>query len=339
MVSDVLEWFHRTLVHPGISRMYSTIAQHFTFPGMKPRIEAFIRTCDVCQKTKPSPLDAGYLPSKDPEVNPWSQVQVNLLGPWQFNLGPGLKISVSAFSAIDPFIGLCELVGIKKNKTSAHIATLFHNVWLSRYPTPLVCIHDNGPEFVAQEFQDVLKYYGIQDSPTTVKNPQANSIIERVHLTMGSMLSTYIAEATENHRQILRTDLDDFVDTALASTQRAINATVHSVTKETPGAFIYQRDMMLPIQSFANWELIRQRKENNIVKNLFHENRDRRPFDWQPGMEVLIQDIRNKLDPKYKGPFPIHRVHTNGTVTIRKGQTFERINIRRIKIYHRRENP
>jgi Integrase core domain. len=333
-----MQWFHKTLAHPGVTRMYSTVSQHFTFPGIQSKIEAFARTCDTCQRTKLSLVDAGNLPPKDPEMNPWSQVQVDLVGPWKFNINPRLRITVEAFSAIDPFIGLCELSRIK-NKTCAHISTIFHNVWISRYPTPLFCIHDNGPEFVAQEFQDVLSYYGIQDSPTTVKNPQANSIIERVHLTMESMIRTFIAEATENHRQILPADLDDFVDTALASTQRAINATVHSITKETPGAFIYQRDMMLPIQSFANWEIICHKKQAQISKNLLYENKDRRPCDWQPGMEVLVQDIHNKLDPKYKGPYVIQRMHTNGTVTIRKGHTFERLNIRRIKIYHRRENP
>lgn len=96
---------------------------------------------------------------------------------------------------------------------------------------------------------------------------------------------------------------------------------------------------MLPIQSFANWELVRQNKENSITRNLLQENKNRRPFDWQPGMQVLVLDVRNKLDRRYKGPFPIHRVHTNGTVTIQNGRTFERVNIRRIKIYHRRENP
>jgi hypothetical protein len=337
MVNDILEYFHRLLVHPGVNRMYATISKHFTFPGIKAKVESFVLTCPTCQRTKLSPINAGLLPLKDPELNPWTQVQVDLVGPWEFNLGTRFRISVTAFSAIDPFIGLCELA-VVRNKTSAHIATIFHNEWLSRYPTPQICIHDNGPEFVAQEFQDVLRYYGIQDAPTTSKNPQANSIIERVHLTMGSMLSTIISEARENNRQILPADIEDFVDTALASTQKAINATVHSVTKETPGAFIFQRDMVLPIQSFANWELARANRSDMINKNLFQENKHRRPFDWQPGMQVLVLDIRHKLDPKYKGPFTIHRVHTNGTVTIRRGRTFERINIRRIKIFRQREN-
>jgi len=64
----------------------------------------------------------------------------------------------------------------------------------------MACIHDNGSEFVSQEFQDVLCYYGIKDVPTTSKNPQANSIIEHVHLTMGNMLHILILE-TKNHNQ------------------------------------------------------------------------------------------------------------------------------------------
>ena len=131
------------------------------------------------------------------------------------------------------------------------------------------------------------------------------------------------------------------MDTALASMQKAVNAPVHSVTtKETPGAFIYQCDMILPIQSFAKWELARANRSDMITKNLFKENKNCCPFDWQPGMKVLVQDSHNKLDPKYKGPYSIHKVHTNGTITICKDQTFERNNICRIKIFcQERENP
>jgi Integrase core domain. len=245
-----------------------------------------------------------------------------------------MKLSIRAVSAIDPFIGLCELSPIK-NPTCAHVGTTFHNCWLCRYPTPTRCIHDNGPEFTAQEFQDVLRYYGIKDVPTTSRNPQANAIVERAHLTMASMLRTMILETQNSNRRLLPQDVDDFVSTALACTQKAINATVHSITKESPGAFIFQRDMLLPIQSFANWELARTRRSENNVKNLLSENQRRKPFDWQPGMEILLENTRHKMDTRFIGPFPITRVHTNGTVTIRRRNTLQRVNIRRIKLYHR----
>ena len=45
--------------------------------------------------------------------------------------------------------------------------------------------------------------------------------------------------------------------------------------------------MILPIQSFANWELARTNRNNNSTRNLLVENQRRRPFDWQPGMEIL----------------------------------------------------
>jgi hypothetical protein len=97
------------------------------------------------------------------------------------------------------------------------------------------------------------------------------------------MYNSTLAEARENNLHILLEDIKDFVadDTVLASTQRAINATVHSVTNKMPGAFIYQRDMLLPIQSFINSKLVHQKRTDSISKNLFKENQTRRPFDWQ----------------------------------------------------------
>jgi Integrase core domain. len=253
----------------------------------------------------------------------------------QFDFGPRLKITVDALSVLDPFTGLLELSKLS-NKTCAHVATVFHIIWLCRYPTPTSCIHDNGPEFIAQEFQDVLRYYGIKDVPTTSKNPQANSIIEHVHLTMGYMLRALILETRSRNQQPLPVDLEDFVDTSLACTKHAINATVHSATKESPGAFVFQLNIILPIQSFANWELAHKSHSEMIHRNLLRENNPRRPFDWQPGMEVLINFEKKKMDAKYIGPFPITRVHTNGNVTVQHGNSFQRVNIRRIKLYHHR---
>ena len=337
-IDPVLEWFHRVLNHPGATRMYRTIGIHFYFPNMKAIIEDYCKTCDICQRIKGPFPKLGHLPLKVAEQNPWEEVQVDLVGPWMFKFAKW-QVNVNAITAIDPFVGMCEISRLK-NKSCAHVATKFYQMWLARYPRPLRCIHDNGSEFIAQEFQDTLKHYGIQDVPTTVKNPQANSIIERMHLTAGTIFRSMVTEAQLNKRNLDSRDIDDFIDTALSSAQYAINATIHTITRTTPGAFVYQRDMMLPIQDIANWETIRLKKQAQIERNNFRENKLRKPFNWTPGMEVMLEEpTRYKLNPKVIGPFVITDTHTNGTVTIkRNNNTFQKVNIRRIKPYYRRNN-
>ena len=109
--------------------------------------------------------------------------------------------------------------------------------------------------------------------------------------------------------------MDEFIDTALASTQYAINASVHSTTKESPGAFGYDDAYLVCCKLGIN-----QIKNTNMAHwNFLQENDHRKQFDWQVGMEVLLDEpTRYKLNPKSIGHFSITQVHTNGTFTTRK---------------------
>jgi transposase InsO family protein len=55
--------------------------------------------------------------------------------------------------------------------------------------------HDRGSEFIGADFQKMIKNdYGIKGKPITVKNPQANAIVERVHQTIGNIVRTFDLE-------------------------------------------------------------------------------------------------------------------------------------------------
>ncbi len=60
--------------------------------------------------------------------------------------------------------------------------------WLCHYPRPKECVHDNGNKFVGIEFQEMLQSYGIKPKHTTIKNPTANVIVERIHGMLGKQL-------------------------------------------------------------------------------------------------------------------------------------------------------
>jgi len=57
----------------------------------------------------------------------------------------------------------------------------------------------------------------ISKATTTVKNPQANSVIERMHLSFGQILRAILAQAklcnNEQHADIL----NSYIDSALSS--------------------------------------------------------------------------------------------------------------------------
>jgi transposase InsO family protein len=45
---------------------------------------------------------------------------------------------------------------------------------------------DSGSEFIGKDFQKMIKNdYGVKGKPITVRNPQANAIVERVHQVIG----------------------------------------------------------------------------------------------------------------------------------------------------------
>ncbi len=208
----------------------------------------------------------------------------------------------------------------------------FENEWLSRYPRPSRCIHDQGPEFMGVDFQRILLLNGIKDVATTIKNPQANAVCERMHQTVTNILRPLL----HAHFPPTAEAANDVIDTALATASYASRASLHRSLNVSPGALVFHRDMLLNIPLIADLNMIRERRQVLIDENLRRQNMKRRTFDYQVGQQVLVLNSKerpSKLEPRAPdGPFPIIQVHVNGNVTIqRDAYTTERINIRRLR--------
>ena len=78
------------------------------------------------------------------------------------------------------------------------------------HPQPRKVIYYNGSEFLGCNFQELLDCYGIERQPSTVKNPHANSLIEKLHVPLGEQLHS-ITSAGKNCYK-------DLVDIIQAST-------------------------------------------------------------------------------------------------------------------------
>ena len=126
------------------------------------------------------------------------------------------------------------------------------------------------------------------------------------------------------------------IDTALQTAAYSARAAMHTTLKVSPGALVFQRDMLLDIPIIADLQLIRERRQRLIDSNLMRSNRRRIAHDYQPQDQVLVLAYKpDKLEPRATGPFTISQIHTNGTVTIQRNpHVQERISLRRIRPYH-----
>ncbi len=173
--------------------------------------------------------------------------------------------------------------------------------WFSRYPWPTQVTYDRGSEFIGQEFQKMIKDdYGIKGKPITVRNPQANAIVERVHQVIGNIIRTF--ELENNYL-----DDEDPWKGVLSATAFAVRSTFHTTLRQSPGQLVFGRDMIFNIKHVANWEYIRQRKQQIIDKNNQRENARRVKHVYSVGDQVLLKrGTENKYETPYKGPYEVN---------------------------------
>ena len=78
-----------------------------------------------------------------------------------------MTTSICCLTMIDEASTWPEIMPIT-NKESRNIAEIVDAEWFCRYPCAEYCIHDNGKEFVGEEFEELLESYGVVLQPTTV---------------------------------------------------------------------------------------------------------------------------------------------------------------------------
>jgi hypothetical protein len=327
MLEETVKWFHQVMGHPGEKRLRETLQQRYYHSKLRYTIDKF--KCEHCQRHKLSGKGYGLLPEREMRIAPWEEVAIDLIGPWTIKVN-NRKVEFNALTCIDTASNLVELIRID-NKTSRHIRDKFIQSWLARYPRPTRCVHDKGGEFIGGTFQWLLHSFDIKDVQSTSKNPQSNSICERMHQTVGNVLRVLLYSNPPQNM----TQARDIVDQALATAMHAMRVTTASTLGSTPGALAFSRDMFLNVPLIADWHTIAQRREQYVNDNLRRANRKRRQYDYAPGQKVLkkVHDPA-KLGVRTTGPYNIEQTHVNGTLTIelRPGIT-ERINIRNVIPY------
>jgi hypothetical protein len=81
----IIDWYHSNLRHPGVTGTINSINQTFTWKGLRPQVEAHIKSYDQCQRHKVTGKpNYGLLPVVPAlrDRDPFEKVHVDCASPW-----------------------------------------------------------------------------------------------------------------------------------------------------------------------------------------------------------------------------------------------------------------
>ena len=158
---------------------------------MQNQITTNVTKCAVCQLNKRRSKKYGHMPEKEAEAIPWDKMCIDLIGPYKIRRKGQEPLVCRCVTMIDPATGWFEICQYD-DKRSITVANIAKQEWFSRYLWPSQITYDQGSEFIGHEFQDmIVNDYGIKRKPITVRNPQANAIVERIHQVIGNIIRTF----------------------------------------------------------------------------------------------------------------------------------------------------
>ena len=148
----------------------------------------------------------------------------------------------NALTTVDPASGLFRL---RNSPTSTHDSYITGSCMVHSLPQTNTNDLRQRERVLDEEFQEMIQSFGIEPTPATVKNPQAN-FVERIHLTLGNILCTMMLEK-------VTLDPDDPWSGILSKLTWAMRSTTHSSLNATPGQIAFGRDMLYDLAFAVNW--------------------------------------------------------------------------------------
>lgn len=153
------------VAHAGVEGCLRQARESIYWPGINAELRDWISTCEPCRLFEVSHGKETLMSHEVPQ-RPWEKVAVDLFTQDQKDY----------LITIDYYSGFCELDRLRTADSGAVIWKL--KTQFARYGSPCQLVSDNGPQFIAAEFQKLTKEWDIEHMVTSPYNSKANGKVE-----------------------------------------------------------------------------------------------------------------------------------------------------------------
>ncbi|CAL1407874.1 unnamed protein product [Linum trigynum] len=237
-------------MHPGSTKMYRTLQEHFWWPNMKREAAEFVHKCLVCQMVKAEhQAPAGKLkPLEIPEWK-WEHITMDFV----YGLPRTEWGNDGVWVIVDRLTKSAHFIPIKFKPGVDALADLYVQEVVRLHGVPLTIVSDRDPSFTGQFWKSLHKALGTKLQFSTAYHPQTDGQTERTIQTLEDLLRACTLQ--------MRGSWDKY----LPLMEFAYNNQYHSSLKASPYEALYGRKCRSPL--YWDEEGLRQIEGPQLVQD------------------------------------------------------------------------
>ena len=304
-------------IHPGSTKMYRDLKQHFWWNGMKQDVALHVARCMTCQQVKIEHQRAsGLLQPLEIPTWKWEEITMDFV--------TGLPLTRKRHDAIwvvvDRLSKSAHFLPIRMDYRVSRLSEIFLQEIVRLHGTPTSIVSDRDPRFTSRFWKSLQNAWGTRLKFSTAFHPQTDGQSERTIQTLEDMLRACTLEWTGNW------------DEYLCLVEFAYNNSWHASIDMAPYEMLYGRKCRAPIcwdevgeRVIEGPELIeitnekvtiaREKLKEARTRQKSYADKHRRDLSFQVGDRVFLKvspfrgvkrfGIKGKLSPRFIGPFEI----------------------------------
>lgn len=181
---QLLQRFHEDPLagHLGRYKTYKRMQSLLYWPRLSLDVKNYVRNCHVCQAYKPKSRKVAGKLQQTIVHHPWEMAGVDLMGP----IPRSSKRNVYLLIFVDYYSRWTELFPLRKATAETVLKILIQDI-LTRWGVPNYIVLDQGPQFVANVFEETCREWNLKHKMTTAYHPQTN-LTERINRTLKTMI-------------------------------------------------------------------------------------------------------------------------------------------------------
>ena len=251
---EVLELAHDLPVsgHLGVHKTYNRVLQHFFWPGLKRYVAKWCKECHTCQLGGKPNQNIPQAPLHPIQAfdEPFSHIIIDCVGPLPKTKSQNeYLLTIMCSSTRFP-----EAIPLRSIKTNTILRALIK--FFTLFGLPKSIQSDQGTNFMAHAFQQVMNQLGIKQYKSSAYHPESQGALERFHQTLKTMIRMY---CIENSR-----DWDKGVHLLLF----AIRESVQESLGFSPSELVFGHEVRGPLLLFKEKWLDEDPEKISVLKHV-----------------------------------------------------------------------